>query len=174
MSQIFCYIRFKHRWINEIKLEKLTGKLSRLLRVVEYKNCHLPLEYYHGNLAAAIVETNKVRGTFVAHSSINAPSGKFSKGFVFLRKIRIFRTKKIAFTKLAATRLANEQVSGYDRKYDSEAKILEEISDRLGQNAQQTGIIYLYSEIIPCASCSGVFTQFVKRYPGIELIVYYD
>lgn len=83
------------------------------------------------------------------------------KGFVLLKDRKIFQTIKIA----------GKNGVPYDRMVDTEAKILEEIASRLGNNPNATGTIQLLTENPPCASCQSVFQQFRQRYPNINLKV---
>jgi filamentous hemagglutinin len=58
-----------------------------------------------------------------------------------------------------------------DRSTDSEAKILNNIAARLGDNTSASGSINLMTERPPCASCSNVIQQFQERYPNIKINV---
>jgi hypothetical protein len=56
-----------------------------------------------------------------------------------------------------------------EREHDSEAKILSDLAEILPLGAH--GKITLYTERIPCASCSLVIRNFKNRYPGIDIEV---
>ena len=55
------------------------------------------------------------------------------------------------------------------RTLDAESKILEYLAAQLPGDA--TGTIRLFSELPVCTSCSGVISQFEKRFPGINVTV---
>ena len=63
-------------------------------------------------------------------------------------------------------------VGNFDRSIDTEAKILEEIAEQIGDNYSKAGSIKLFTERTPCESCLGVIQQFKNRYPNIEITVY--
>ncbi len=56
-----------------------------------------------------------------------------------------------------------------DRIHDSEAKIFESLSASLSPDAR--GTLLLYSERIPCPSCSFLIREFQRRHPGIRVEV---
>ena len=58
------------------------------------------------------------------------------------------------------------------QNHDTEAKILNEIADKLGDNKTVRGRIDLLTERKPCPSCSKIIHDFKEVYPNIELYVY--
>lgn len=62
---------------------------------------------------------------------------------------------------------------GYDRKHDTESKILEEVASQLGEKKELTGGIFLYTDKRPCPSCMLVLKKFKEEYSNIKLIVYF-
>lgn len=58
-----------------------------------------------------------------------------------------------------------------NRSIDSEAKILNNIAMKLGDNSSATGTINLLTERAPCASCSNVIESFKIKYPNIKINV---
>ncbi len=101
------------------------------------------------NIAFADVQ---IDGKFQRFTGI---SGKASRpGTVGVPEKRLFKTF---------------EVSGYDRAFDSEVKILEDIASRLSSNS--SGTIRLFSERNFCPSCSGVVKQFKKMFPNIKLLI---
>lgn len=62
---------------------------------------------------------------------------------------------------------------GHSRAYDSEYKLLEGLASRYVQTPEITGMIDLFTERPPCASCNFVVEQFRQRFPNITLIVNY-
>ena len=61
----------------------------------------------------------------------------------------------------------------WDRIVDSEAKILHEIAEKLGENFKASGKIKLFTDYDCCPSCKYVIEQFKKRYPQTEVEVVY-
>jgi len=62
---------------------------------------------------------------------------------------------------------------GHSRAYDSEYKLLEELASRYVQTPEVSGTINLFTERLPCDSCSNVIQQFRRRFPNIILTVVY-
>lgn len=63
---------------------------------------------------------------------------------------------------------------GYNRINDSEKKILEKIHKLINDgNLTDEGQLILYSKWEPCPSCYYVISQFIKKYPKINLKVMY-
>lgn len=59
-----------------------------------------------------------------------------------------------------------------NRAGDSEAKILNNIAAKLGDNTSAAGTINLMTERAPCASCSNIIDQFRAKYPNITVNVF--
>ncbi len=59
---------------------------------------------------------------------------------------------------------------------DAEYKVLSAIADAIEMfyDLQVEGKLYLYSELQPCESCSDVLKQFQKKFPHIEIQVFWD
>lgn len=63
---------------------------------------------------------------------------------------------------------------GYNRINDSEKKILEKIHKLINDGSlSDEGELILYSKWEPCPSCYYVISQFIKKYPKIDLKVMY-
>ncbi len=86
-------------------------------------------------------------------------------GFAILRDNRHFDTLKVNSQQIV------DGVNAYDRMFDSEAKILEEIAAKLGNKTGVTGTINLYTERACCPSCEYVIQQFQQKYPNIIINV---
>jgi hypothetical protein len=56
-----------------------------------------------------------------------------------------------------------------DRTYDTEWKLLEAVARGIDKSAH--GTIDMYTERMPCKSCSGVIDQFRQKFPGVTLNV---
>ncbi len=102
------------------------------------------------NVATADIDIEGIDPRLTAVSGADAPAGT-----VMAPEQRIFKTTRV----------------GHDRIHDSEAKILEAIAHRLGDNPDAKGSITLVSERPCCPSCLGVIQQFRERYPHITLTV---
>lgn len=64
---------------------------------------------------------------------------------------------------------------GYDRAFDSEKKIFEEIHKQIEEKAlKNEGNLILYSKWEPCPSCYSVIDQFLKKHPNIKVEVKYN
>ena len=63
---------------------------------------------------------------------------------------------------------------GYDRINDSEKKIFEAIHQKIqAKEVKDHGKLTLYSKWEPCQSCYFVISQFIKRYPEIDVQIKY-
>lgn len=63
----------------------------------------------------------------------------------------------------------NFQKGKYDKVFDSEVFVLENIAQRLSPDSK--GVFNLVSERVPCLSCTSVIDQFRKMFPNIKLNV---
>ena len=61
----------------------------------------------------------------------------------------------------------------WDRGQDTEFKILEAVTEWLGDDPGAKGKVALYTDLPPCASCMRVIEEFKRRYPGILVTVKY-
>lgn len=119
-----------------------------------------------GNVGVARIEIKGIPSELRAHSQINKTEDAGSEGFVLLRENRQFKTKLV-------DRYGNiDSAEAYDRKWDTEAKILEEIALLLGDNTAISGKIDLFTERMPCPSCNDVIFAFRQKYPNIKLNIY--
>lgn len=115
-----------------------------------------------GNIGVAYAQIDGVIQTeFKAFSQFdNQP------GFSPLREDRQFETKKVdRYGRV-------DSKNAYNRIYDTESKILEDVAARLGDNSKATGRIDLFTELPVCKSCEGVIQQFKEKYPNINIHVY--
>ena len=79
----------------------------------------------------------------------------------------------VVFESLKVNKLGEVGV-GYNRAYDSEKKILEEIHKQIEANIlKDEGPLIIYSKWEPCPSCCFVISQFCKMYPNIKVEVKY-
>jgi hypothetical protein len=60
-------------------------------------------------------------------------------------------------------------------KTDAEYKALSALAARLDATAgQKIGVVYLFSELQPCASCVSVVAQFEERFPMVSVVIDFD
>ncbi|MBX3255756.1 MAG: hypothetical protein KF862_16600 [Chitinophagaceae bacterium] len=64
---------------------------------------------------------------------------------------------------------STHEVGGYDRLFDSEVKLLENIAQQYRLTPNIEGSIKLISERTFCSSCEGVIKQFNKKFPNIKV-----
>ena len=107
-----------------------------------------------GNVAVADINIPGIPKSLAAHSGVdvsgNGLVGKGSESFKYQE-------------------IPNSQGSIIARNIDSEYKILDNISDKLGGNISVKGTVTIFTERPACGSCLGVVEQFQQRYPGIEV-----
>lgn len=65
---------------------------------------------------------------------------------------------------------------GWVRLYDSEYKILSDLTDQLRAAGMKdpSGTLRLYTERAPCDSCASILREFQSRYPHVRIEVYND
>ncbi|WP_102878804.1 hemagglutinin repeat-containing protein [Pseudomonas protegens] len=131
------------KWLElkQMQVSELRGKLPEGLKV-------------EGNVAVADVHIEGLPSKIAAHSGVN----RSSYGFVGR----------------GSGNYVSEVIPGatghpINRMTDAEYKILDNISDMLGNNRNVKGTIDLFSELKVCASCSNVIEQFKSRYPNINV-----
>jgi hypothetical protein len=66
-------------------------------------------------------------------------------------------------------RFTTKDSGAISRANDTEVKILESLAERLNPNS--TGVINIFTERAPCASCLDVINQFRRAFPGVRLNV---
>ncbi|CAM2070466.1 VCBS repeat-containing protein [Sulfidibacter corallicola] len=65
-----------------------------------------------------------------------------------------------------------DAVARNTREFDTEFKILEEITQRFrNHQGTATGYVRLHTELAPCNSCDWVMTNFKRRFPNVDLDV---
>lgn len=63
--------------------------------------------------------------------------------------------------------------NGTPRGNDTEYKLLERVSEDITDDVEE-GLIKMYTYYEPCLSCDYVIIQFTKRYPNIDIEIYYE
>ncbi|WP_445344068.1 deaminase domain-containing protein [Clostridium septicum] len=65
-------------------------------------------------------------------------------------------------------------INSWNRNVDTEFKIIEDTSGKLGDNVNAKGNITLYTDLYPCPSCQYVIEQFMKKYSNIKVDIIYE
>lgn len=121
-----------------------------------------------GNIGIAFVSISGLPKYFYAHSGYDGGSS----GDPVLREFSHLRTRRV-FRTLCIPNKGDTKDMAYNRKVDTESKILEDIAWRIDYKRLVRGIIVLYTERKPCVSCYAVIKQFQSRFPLIQVSVYY-
>jgi The BURPS668_1122 family of deaminases len=117
-----------------------------------------------GNMGVAEIDIPGVPSTMAASSKIDIPTPvQRANGFV--------GEVPETFSSTALPTGSNPPFM-LSRAGDSEAKILNNIAAKLGNNTSATGTINLITERAPCASCSNIIEKFKAKYPNINLNVF--
>jgi hypothetical protein len=69
---------------------------------------------------------------------------------------------------------AIESADAYLRIWDSEYKIVNDIALRLGDSTSVSGTIKLFTDRLPCPSCSRVINKFMEKYKNIKIEVIHN
>ena len=113
-----------------------------------------------GNFGVAVIDINGVQPLMASSSKLESPKPQLlEKGFVGKVENPIFKSMTIN----------NSAGIPINRSTDTEAKILNNIANQLGNNSNVKGTITLFTEREPCASCTINIDQFRKKYPNINL-----
>jgi hypothetical protein len=67
-----------------------------------------------------------------------------------------------------------EGANAYLRDVDTEYKILNDIASQLGNNTNASGTIKLFTDRVPCSSCSRVINKFMETYKNIKVDVIHN
>jgi len=112
-----------------------------------------------GNMGIAQIDIPGLPNQMVASSRIDVPTAKqLELGFVG-------KTTE-TFASTSVPNVAGELIH---RGPDSEAKILNNIAEKLGENTSAKGSVTLLTEREPCTSCSNIIEKFQAKYPNISL-----
>lgn len=113
-----------------------------------------------GNFGVAVIDIDGVQPLMASSSKLGSPKPQLvDKGFVGNVEKPIFESMTIN----------NSKGIPINRSTDTEAKILNNIANQLGNNINAKGTITLFTEREPCASCTINIDQFRKKYPNINL-----
>ncbi len=123
-----------------------------------------------GNFGHAEVEISGVsKKEYYAHSSIDELKGELPN-----RVPDISLKPKTEDEIFPWTTELNKSGDLVDRNIDTEYKILTEIAQKLGDNTNANGSIKLFTERLPCKSCSNLISLFKEKYPKIDIEVIHN
>ena len=142
---------------------------------IELNRRKLPEEFQHRkNFAWAVAKVEGLdKQEYFAHSGIQSLDDLSDEAAAQISGISVAPSNAV-FETLCINR--KNEVNGpdcWDRKVDTEFKILEDIAAQLAARTNASGRIRLYTDLYPCKSCLHVMDQFMAKYPGIELEVLY-
>lgn len=151
--------------------QKVRLYLKKEIEQAEYSDLRDRLEdIADGNIGYATLLADRVQRTYLAFSGIQTAKDRLTLDLecVYLRpdRERWFRT-------LIVDNRNRISALQFDRKYDTESKIFEEIARDLEQDSNAAGSIYVYTERYPCPSCRSVIDHFQTMYGQVEIYVYY-
>lgn len=154
----------KQELVKDSQLTRRTRDFKRLLP-----------KYLQGkfNFSYAYADINTLdKKEYYAHSNFYNFDFSSSEEEQRLKDISLAKKKNIFQTMVLDEREVTTN-RAWDRKGDSEYKILEDIASNLGKNREAEGTILMMTDLFPCKSCINVFGQFTDRYPNINLEVIY-
>ncbi|MBR6021792.1 MAG: hypothetical protein IK066_05170 [Kiritimatiellae bacterium] len=146
------------------RIEEWRGRLDEELQ-----------ERYNFAWCLAVVE-GKGRVEYIAHSGLGGPEDASEESWALVAGAVApdVPPERRHYESLCVNR--RNSVDGedcWDRGQDTEFKILEAVTEWLGDCPEATGKVALYTDLPPCASCMRVIEEFKGRYPGIRLSVKY-
>jgi filamentous hemagglutinin len=139
--------------------------LSSLLKQISQIRATLPSgAKTGGNMGVAQIDIVGLPTTIAASSRIDNPTASQLSAGLIGKSTDIFESSKVP------------TAAGFmvDRALDSEAKILNNIALRIGENKSITGTITLLTEREPCVSCSAIIEKFREKYPNIKLSILHN
>lgn len=155
---------YEHLTNNIPRMQRLINNLNRYIEIDEDEKDKVRINQSETlqdsiNIAVAVFDGLKfkaISGSDEIENYCMAPA----------REKAVFKSSKV--NKLGKLGI------GYDRVNDSEKKIFEAIHQKIqAKEVKDHGKLTLYSKWEPCQSCYFVISQFIKRYPEIDVQVKY-
>lgn len=155
---------YEHLTNNIPRMQRLINNLNRYIEIDEEEKDKVRINQSETlqdsiNIAVAVFDGLKfkaISGSDEIENYCMAPA----------REKAVFKSSKV--NKLGKLGI------GYDRVNDSEKKIFEAIHQKIqAKEVKDHGKLTLYSKWEPCQSCYFVISQFIKRYPEIDVQVKY-
>jgi len=112
-----------------------------------------------GNMAVADVSIEGLPSQMAAHSRINNPTAAQQAQGIVGEGAGTFQTQSVP----------NKSGVSIPRSGDSEAKILDNLAQKLGDNTAAKGSVTIFTERPACSSCLGVADRFKVKYPNIQV-----
>lgn len=139
---------------------------------IEQLRQKLPEKYQRrNNFAWAAVRVAGVDKTeYFAHSGIQKQTDISSEAWGPISAISL-RCRKGRFTVLCVNH--NDEIEGdncWPRHVDTECKILEDLAARI-PSPNAAGVVLLYTDLYPCASCRYVMEQFLAAFTNVNMQV---
>jgi hypothetical protein len=146
------------------RIEEWRGRLDEELR-----------ERYNFAWCLAVVE-GKGRVEYIAHSGLGGPEDASAESWALVAGAIApdVPPERRHYPTLCVNR--RNSIDGedcWDRDQDTEFKLLEAVTEWLGDDPDATGKVALYTDLPPCASCMRVIEEFKRRYPRLRLSVKY-
>jgi len=116
------------------------------------------------------------RMEYIAHSGVGGPEDLTPESWARVKDViapDVPEEERHYETFCVNRRNAIDGEDCWDRDQDTEFKILEAVTARVGHNPGVTGKVALYTDLPPCASCQRVIEAFRKRYPKLRVSVMY-
>ncbi|GAB1810764.1 deaminase domain-containing protein [Priestia megaterium] len=165
--------------INNLHTQRVIGQ-NRYDELVE-SNFAAAIVHYGKRSRLKIQMGNKVIGNIklrreliCACSSISTESKKqmlkHKAGAFFLNRIKVKKSPNFTYFKV------NEYRSiglGINRDNDSEAKLLETISNKAIKFGYNQFTVHLFTEYEPCLCCDKVIIDFAQTFPKSSIYIYY-
>ncbi len=157
-------------------VQKIDKKKHAAVRErIEFIRDQLPQEFHdRHNFAWAVIKIDGVDiREYYSHSGIQSLEDMSDKAGRKIQEISV-RPEHAQFETLCVNR--NNVVDGPDcwnRRVDTEFKIIEHLMEFMPRDTNVTGRIGLYTDLPPCASCLHVMRQFLQRYPNVQMDVLY-
>lgn len=155
---------YEHLTNNIPRMQRLINNLNRYIEIDEEEKDKVRINQSETlqdsiNIAVAVFDGLKfkaISGSDEIENYCMAPA----------REKAVFKSSKV--NKLGKLGI------GYDRINDSEKKIFEAIHQKIqAKEVKDYGKLTLYSKWEPCQSCYFVISQFIKRYPEIDVQIKY-
>lgn len=112
-------------------------------------------------MAVADIKIDGLPSQMAAHSRINNPTPAQQAQGIVGEGSGLFQTQSVP----------NKSGVLIPRAGDSEAKILDGLAQKLGNNFNAKGTVTIFTERPACSSCLGVVEQFKVKYPNIRIDV---
>ncbi|OMP12417.1 hypothetical protein COLO4_03238 [Corchorus olitorius] len=142
--------------------------LSGIIERVKEIRSQLPSKLKKsGNFGYAEVDIQGInKKEYFAHSSVNHSTDKGAIPGISLKPEGepVFKAKKVD-----PDNARIDTPEAYLRDYDTEYKILNDISSQLKNNKNAKGTVNLFTERLTCQSCTDVIMDFRREHPNIKV-----